>query len=190
MCFYITTTLPKDTDIESIRAIFDRYNMAYIPISNNHLSSQLRPDELYFRATKEYCDCDTSLGTLNRSREYQKLMNSKKVKTLRKKKWTESEIDEWIRNKLQKKPSHSKHSMTERERQLDIERWSNFIMDIINSKEVSRIGILKHWYRYGLQEEEITLIRREKLYVDEIKSEFLLNLEENVLYEFFPRYEY
>ena len=80
--------------------------------------------------------------------------------------------------------------MTERERQLDIERWSNFIMDIINSKEVSRIGILKHWYRYGLQEEEITLIRREKLYVDEIKSEFLLNLEENVLYEFFPRYEY
>ena len=62
MCFYITTTLPKKTDIISIRTILDRYNMAFTPIENNFLKSQFRPGELYFRATKDYCDCDTSLG--------------------------------------------------------------------------------------------------------------------------------
>ncbi|NVM19303.1 MAG: hypothetical protein HWN80_16475 [Candidatus Lokiarchaeota archaeon] len=189
MCFYITTTLPENTDIESIRTILDRYNMALSPIKNNNLSSQLRPGELYFRATKDYCDCDTSLGFLNREVEYQKLLNSKKVKTLRKKKWTESEIDEWIRMKLQNKPSHSKSSITQKERHLDIERWTNFILEIINSNEVSRIGILKHWYRYGLNDEEITLKRTVKSSIDEIKPKFLLNLEENVLYEFFPQYK-
>ncbi len=186
MCFYITATLPKNTDIESIRSILDRYNMAFSPIINNNLSSQLRVGELYFRATKDYCDCDTSLGILNREREYQKLLNSKKIKVLRKKKWSESEIDEWIKKKLQKKPSHNKPSITENERQLDIERWKNFIYDLINSKEVFRIGLLKHWYKYGIQNEEFFVKKTVKLSKDEITSEILLNLEEDVLYEFFP----
>lgn len=183
-------TLPKNIDIESIRVILDKYNMIFSPISNNNLNSQLRPGELYFRATKDYCDCDTSLGILNRERDYQKLLNSKKVKTLKKKKWTESEIDEWIIKKLQKKPSHSKRFITENERQLDIKRWTNFIHDPIESNEISRIGILKHWYKYGLQNEDFTLKRTVKLHVDETTSEILLNLEEDVLYEFSPRYKF
>ncbi|MFX1387445.1 MAG: hypothetical protein ACFE9M_09535 [Promethearchaeota archaeon] len=190
MCFYITTTLPESTNIESLRNIFDRYNMAFYLINNDNLTPQFRQGELYFRATKEYCDCDTSLGFLNRERDYQKLLNSKKVKTLRRKKFNEAEIDEWIRKKLQKKSPHIKKTITERERQLDIERWKNFILDVLNSKKVSHIGILKHWYKYGLQEEEIILKRTEKMNIDEIKIEFLLNLEEDVLYEFFPRYDY
>ncbi len=190
MCFYITTTLPKDTNIDSIKTILDRYNMAFSPINNINLSSQLRPGELYFRATKDYCDCDTSLGILNRESDYQMLLSSKKVKTLKKKKWTESEIDEWIRKKLQKKPSHSKRSITEKERQLDIDRWINFILEIINSNKATRIGILKHWYRYGLYDEEIKLKRNIKLYIDEVKPELLLDLEDDVLYEFFPRYKF
>ena len=112
------------------------------------------------------------------------------VKTLKKKKWTESEIDEWIRKKLQKKPSHSKRSITEKERQFDINRWVNFILEIINSNKATRIGILKHWYRYGLHDEEITIKRTVKSYIDEVKPEFLLELEEDVLYKFFPRYKF
>jgi len=85
MCFYITATLPKNTSIESLKTLLDRYNMAFFPIKNNNVSPQFRLGELYFRATKDYCDCDTSLGILNRKREYQHLLNSKKVRTLKKK---------------------------------------------------------------------------------------------------------
>lgn len=57
-----------------------------LALKNANVSYQLRPEELYFRATKDYCDCDTILGSLNRLNEYQTLLNSKKVKALRKKK--------------------------------------------------------------------------------------------------------
>ncbi len=190
MCYYITATLPEKTDIESIRTILDKYNMAFSPINNNNVRSQLRPGELYFQATKDYCDCDTSLGILNKDTEYQKLLNSKKVKALRKKKWKESKIDEWIRKKLQNKPIHTKRSITEKEKDLDIKRWINFISEIITSNKISRIGIIKHWYRYGINNEEITLKKTVKLYTDKVKSDFLLNLEGDVLYEFFPQYKF
>jgi hypothetical protein len=190
MCFYITSTLPKDTDIESIRPILNQYNMAYTPIKNNNLDKQLRPDELHFRATKDYCDCDSSLGFQNRDREYQELLNSKKVKTLRKKKWTEIEIDEWIKKKLKNKPPHTKRSITENERQLDVNRWIDFISEIINKKIVSRIGVLKHWYTHGLQNEEFNITKTVKLHLDELTSELLVNLAEDVLYVFLPRYHW
>ena len=188
MCYYITATLPENTDIQSIKTILDKYNMAFSPINNSNVNSQLRPGELYFQATRDYCDCDTSLGVLNRDAEYQKLLNSKKVRILRKKKWTESKINGWIRKKLENKPSHSKRSITEKERHLDIRRWIDFILEIINSNNVSRIGILKHWYKYGLNDEQITIKNTIKSYIDEIKPDFLLNLKEDILYEFFPRY--
>jgi hypothetical protein len=186
MCFYITATLPKNTDIESVRDNLNRYNMGFSPIDNSTLSSQLRSGELLFRATKDYCDCDTSLGFLNRENEYQKLLNSKKVKTLRKKKWTQSQIDEWIKEKLRKKPPHNKRSITENERQLDAERWSNFIQEIL--KKVKRIGVLKHWYSASLEDEEVSIKRTERISLQDLNNNYLLNLEEDVLYEFFPHF--
>ena len=187
MCYYITVTLPKDTDIDSIRNILNRYNMAFSPIINNNLFHQIRPGELYFRATKDYCNCDTSLGFLNREREYQKLLKSKKVKKLKKKKWTESQIDEWIKKRLQTKPSHIKRSITENERQLDLKRWIKFIGEILNSKKVSRIGIIKYWYTHGLQDEDFNIKKKFKLHLDEISPMLLSNLAEDVLYEFLIR---
>ena len=186
MCFYITTTLPKKTDIESFRDILNKYNMVFSPIDNSTFSSQLRPGELLFRATKDYCDCDTSLGILNQHRAYQKLLNSKKVKTLRKKKWTQSQIDEWIKEKLQKKSPHSKRSITENERQLDAERWGNFIQEIL--KKVKRIGVFKHWYSASIENEAVSIKRTERIDLQELNANYLLNLEEDVLYEFFPQF--
>ena len=186
MCFYITATLPKKTDIESVRDILNRYNMVFSPIDNKTFSSQLRSGELLFRATKDYCDCDTSLGVLNQDKSYQVLLNSKKVKTLRKKKWTESQIDEWIKEKLQKKSPHSKRSITENERQLDVERWVNFIQEIL--KKVKRIGVFKHWYSGSIENEELSIKRTERINLQDLNTNSLLNLEEDVLYEFFPQF--
>ena len=88
MCYYITSTLPKDVNLEELQQIFNNYNMEFSSIENKVVISQLRPGELYFRVTKEYCDCDTILGSLNNLQEYQTLLHSKKVRKLKKKKWT------------------------------------------------------------------------------------------------------
>lgn len=191
MCFYITATLPKDVDLEQFKDIFNEYNMAFNPIENDNIQSQLRTGELYFRATKDYCDCDTILGSLNKLQKYQNLLNSQKVRTLKKKKWTDEEIDKWIKEKLQKEASSTiGKKVTPMEIDEKIKRWLDFVRSLLDDKKASRIGLLKHWYDKGLQTEEITLTRTEKINIDKISPEFLLNLEEDVLYEFFPTYSF
>lgn len=152
--------------------------MAFSPLKNTHVSSQLRPEELYLRATKDYCDCDTILGSYNQFKSYQKLLNSKKVKTLRKKKWTEEQIDEWIKEKLNKKEPKSGKKLTPLEEELEINRWLDLLHGLLNSKKVSRIGLLKHWYAKGLQDEEIRIKKTENANINAITSDYLLNLEE------------
>lgn len=71
-----------------------------------------------------------------------------------------------------------------------IKRWLDFLRSLLDDKKASRIGLLKHWYDKGLQTEEITLTRTEKINIDKITPEFLLNLEEDVLYEFLPTYSF
>jgi len=191
MCFYITATLPKDVDLEELKAIFNEYNMAFNPIENDNIQSQLRTGELYFRATKDYCDCGTVLGSLNNLQEYQNLLKSQKVRTLKKKKWTDEEIDKWIKEKLHKEGSSTiGKKLTPMEIDEKIKRWLDFLRSLLDNKKASRIGLLKHWYDKGLQTEEITLTRTEKINIDKITPEFLLNLEEDVLYEFFPTYSF
>ena len=53
MCFYITATMPKGTQLENIREILELYRMEFSEINNRMVKAQLRPGELYFRATKD-----------------------------------------------------------------------------------------------------------------------------------------
>lgn len=45
------------------------------------------------------------------------------------------------------------------------------------------IGILKHWYKFGLDNEKIELTRTTHINLKDLNSNTLLNLEEDVLYE-------
>ncbi|MFX0070337.1 MAG: hypothetical protein ACFFAO_04525 [Candidatus Hermodarchaeota archaeon] len=191
MCFYITATLPKEASFDTIKEIFNEYNMVFNPIQNKSIQTQLRPSDLYFRATKSYCDCGTVLGSLNRKQEYQNFLNSKKIRTLKKKKWTDDQIDKWIKEKLKKDSSSTiGKKLTPMEIDKETTRWMKFLQSLLNNKKVSRIGLLKHWYDGALEIEKITLIRIEKIPINRISPKFLLNLEEDVLYEFIPAYNF
>lgn len=190
MCFYITATLPEGSQLENLGSIFNKYEMEFSKIHNNKVKSQLRPKELYFRATKSYCDCDSILGSLNQQQEYQKLYDSKKVKTLKKKKWSEERIKNWIEDKLKNKDPKKRNKLTPIEIEKKLNRWTKFIQEILNNKTVSRIGIIKHWYSGGLEDEQIIIKKTIKIPLNQITHELLLNLPEDTLYEFFPNYNY
>lgn len=189
MCFYITSTLPKKVKLEELEGVFKKYNMAFKPIKNISIQDQLRPEELYFRATNAYCDCNTILGALNTSEEYKKLLDSEKIRSLKKKKWTSEQIDIWIRKKIKgKNPKFEK--LTEIEKENEIKRWKDFIQEILASKKVKRIGILKHWYNSNLSEEKFKIRESKQIQIDRLNKNLLLNLEEDILYEFIPIYKY
>ena len=190
MCFYITATLPKKTSLENLSSIINKYKMDFTEIQNKKIKSQLRSEELYLRATRDYCDCDSILGSLNPQQEYQKLYNSKKVKTLKKKKWSEERITSWIEDKIKNKNIEKKTKLTPLEIETKLNRWTKFIQELLNNKDVSRVGILKHWYSGGLEDEEFIIKKTEKIKLSEITEELLLNLNEDTLYEFLPNYNY
>ena len=50
------------------------------------------------------------------------------------------------------------------------------------------IGILKHWYHGTLEDENITLKETRRIQNRNITPDFLLNLEEDILYEFYITY--
>jgi len=184
LCYYISATLPKETKLEELKAIFNKFDMEFSLLNNYNVKSQLRPNELYLRATKSYCDCDTVLGSQNRSQEYENLIKSKKVKTLKKKKWSEEQIHNWIMNKIKVKQHKTALGKIPAEVDQEIDKWINFMSTLLNTGKIKRIGILKHWYKAGLENEEFLIKNTERINFKEINPVFLLNLEVDVLYEF------
>ncbi len=183
MCFYITSVLPENVKLEELRPIFNKYNMSFVPIVNPYVQEQLKKGEMYFQATNDYCDCDTYLGMLDTSEAYKKLLGSSKVRKLRNKKWTELQIDEWIKNKLTDvNPKFKK--LTEVEKRIKYERWEGLLKSLLTEKNVDRVGILKHWYSKNLENEEIRIIKRRIVKFAEVCEDFLLHLKEDVLYDF------
>lgn len=185
MCYYITATLPKSIIFEEISETLEKFKMGLDLIVNKNLKPQLRPEEIYFRITKSYCDCDTVLGFNNKSKEYQSLLNSKKVKNLRKMRWSEAQIDEWIQDKLKNKEIKRAKKFTPNELELEIKRWFNFLRSINSTNKITRIGIMKHWYDNSLDTEDFVIKEKQSINLNKIDKNFLLNLEEDILYEFY-----
>ncbi|MFX1384789.1 MAG: hypothetical protein ACFFBP_20370 [Promethearchaeota archaeon] len=183
MCFYITATLPKDVNLEEFYEIFEQFKMSFIPIKNSEILHYLHSGEQYLRATKSYCDCDTVLGSLDTTPQISELKNSKKVKKLKQKKWTEEQIQKWIENKIKQKKTKSK--LTPIEQDLELENWMKFLSYLLSKKNISRVGLLKHWYHQSLEKEEIIIKRKEKINIDKLNKQDLLHMEEDVIYEFF-----
>lgn len=185
MCYHITVTLPKKTNLEAIRQVINKCDMAFEPVNNNHVISQLRPGELYFSATKGHCDCDTVLGSLSTSQRYEALLHSKKFKKLKKKGWSKEEINNWIAEKMKtmKKKVGRKYSTVEQNKK--VTRWITFLRELLHTGFISHIGLLKHWYKGALDSEQISIKKTQRVNVERNIEELLLHLEEDILYEFF-----
>ena len=187
MCYYITATLPKETKVEALRQILDKYEMAFQPLNNKSVKKQLRQSEQYFRATKSYCDCDNVLGSLSTNRRQASLMESKKVKNLRKKGWTEEEIEDWVKDKIAKKKIKVGRKLWPELIDTEATKWIEFIQELLHTKNISHIGLLKHWYTGGLESAEIEIKEKKKIDVQNINVELISHIDEDILYEFFSK---
>ena len=186
MCYYITATLPKGTDLDSLKLILGKFDMNFSLLKNTNITSQLRPGEIYLRATKSYCDCNTALGSRSITPEYNKMLNSQKVRRLRKKRWTDEQIHLWILEKINNKKPKGHDNLNPIEKDIEINNWINFLTKMLGKNKLTRVGILKHWYSKGLSNEDFLIKNTEHISVKELNSNLLLNLEDDVLYEFHP----
>ncbi|MFX1353245.1 MAG: hypothetical protein ACFFGP_04720, partial [Promethearchaeota archaeon] len=137
-----------------------------------------------------YCDCDTVLGSNNPLQEYEKLLKSKKIKSLRKKKWSDEQIQDWIMKKIRSKSHKTSQKKTLSERDEELKKWVDFILYLLEFQKLKRIGLIKHWYNTNLEDENFKIKETKRISIDVLNSDFLLNLKEDILYEFTLSYSY
>lgn len=152
--------------------IVNKYNFSFAPLENSHLMSQLPEGTLYFRATREYCDCRTALGSKCAPIDYPSEINY-----LRAIGWNQANINSFMESKTKFKTE------SQQENGEEINRWLGLVQDILEDHDVAYIGILKHQYRGALQTEQFTIKEAITYNIGNIDKEFLLHIENDILYQ-------
>jgi len=192
MCYYITFIFPDNTEISVLEIIETQTDIAFSKeynsdkFKNYSLESQIQKNEIYLWKESRYCDCGTMLGELERLRNSIKgeANPDNSIAKLKRKGWSLAKINRWIANKEtsvanrlrkdQLQIDHIKQDSTE------IDQYIHLIK--IALARVQYISLLLHWYRKGFDSERYQIKR--KIPIAQITKEVLLNIEEDVIYQF------
>jgi hypothetical protein len=183
MCYFITATMSADGDENAVRRLAQQHLLRWERITNPTVISLLRPGETYFFTTRGMCDCDTAIGSAHRDLIREPNW-AREIKKLRKKGWTQQKIERWEADR--RKDIERNRSMAEARQgagSVGVQSWIDFIRSVIESSSASGIGIVLHFYAGSLNREACIRERR-SVSIDELTTEFLLNVEEDILYTF------
>jgi hypothetical protein len=178
MCHLITTTLSHDTELGALRPVIREHRMALAPIYNSHVATQLPRGTLYLRATQGMCDCGTALGCLTRGDRDPHHAGERDQERLRRKGWGEAKIARWV--------AERERSAGRETRRAEADRWLTFIRAVLETGRTHRFGLLLHWYCGGIETERINLRDTRRLPIAQVTPDTLMEIEEDVLYEFYP----
>lgn len=180
MCHYITAVLPTTDSDAGLGGLVEKHRLLFERVSNDSVSAQLRPGERQLRATGHMCDCGTGLGAGRRAPAESDL--DRRVAKLQKKGWGEAKIARWLDQ--QESNEHSRaRKRAARSETPTAEEWHRFLVEVLGSGGVEWVGLLLHWYSGDLSEEQVRFARQPVSF-SELSPQLLLDLKEDVLYEF------
>ena len=183
MCHFITTSLPRGANIESVSATAGRYQLAWELIKNKKVASQLDKGSSYFCTTQGMCDCGTEFGAKCFGVDKTSPNYSSDIKSFQRKGWSESKIKKWLAEKEKNLRKNERVNSSIKAGQ-EIERWIGFISEILQNKYTSNVNVLLHMYSGNLESERIEIKDRTLTKVSEMSEELFLNIEEDHLYQF------
>lgn len=182
MCHYITAVLPATANHSAVEALFHLGQRKLDAQKNASISSQLRPGECYYVTTRGNCDCGTPLGELARAESGSEAFDpDAQGKKLRRKGWSEARISRWLKQKEDQLASAAQTLPAGGS--LGTEAWRALITDVLRSGNTPYVCLLLHWYS-GPVSGRIQLSGREVIDHQELTSERLARMREDVLYEF------
>ena len=186
MCYFITATLPSKASVETVRLLAKTYGLNWRPIENLTVSEQLEDGELQYLTTRGHCDCGTELGSANRTSEKaaKDISYSNEIMEFRKKGWSESKIQRWLAEKEKVNKREARIEAEQVKLETEIDRWIAFIEKIIENKTAVSIGVLLHNYSGDIETERIQIKSRESQSISNLKREYLLKIEEDIIYEY------
>ena len=161
-----------------MRQLLERYNMSFEPVANDHVRSQLPPRTLYCRATRDFCDCGTLLGSgRNDPSISENAREQRHIERLRKKGWSEAKISRWQSQKSLSAVNQDRSDQNE------TSRWTNFLLEVLTNQYANRIGLIIHDYSGSLKSEKFSVKRLDKISAHALTQDFFKQMEADVLYE-------
>ena len=179
MCHFITAVLPDVDQTAAIAGLFRKHGRAFRPLDNLSVQAQLQPGERYYFTTNGACDCGTGLGAAQRTgRSRRRSTVESQMEMLRKKGWNESKVARWLQQHDEQQMAQSRGG----DLSGGVKSWAALIKEIVTSGRAPSVGLLLHTYA-GPLSEPIKFARKE-VKLEELTSEMLRGIDEDVLYEF------
>jgi hypothetical protein len=176
--------MPNKDDAESVAAMFKSHGFGFELISNPHVAQQIGPQDWYILTSGKYCDCGTALGSLSNRVQDKAIDFEPQVRKLRKQGWSEAKIKRWLEQKEQTKERHLREDEAlAKGGDPELDRWIMLFEELINVRQIPKMGLLLHWYHGSVEGARIKIQRRERLRLSEVTPERLMKIEEDVLYE-------
>jgi hypothetical protein len=179
MCRFVTAVLPAAAPHEALDALARRHGRRFSRLSSPSVTRQLAAGEAYFLTTLGHCDCDEPLGARRRKRDDD---GEDMVRKLARKGWSDTKI---ARAMAQKREQAEAADDVQRRRADDgLTRWLAFVDAVLASAQVDELGLVLHFYRGGIEDEEVTVRERRRVGRDDDRAALLHGMEEDVLYLF------
>lgn len=186
MCHFITAALPKEADVTIAQQIFEQHKLGFKEIENQSVSQYLDKGDLYILTTRGMCDCGTLLASGHTENEaFNRLRyEEESVKKFKSKGWSDTKIRRWLNEaELTRQKQEQKEELAHETALTAVDDWLNFIRDILSSGATNRVGLLVHLYDGGLGS-RIKIIGKGRIPVSKLTAEFLVNMREDVIYDF------
>src|SRR5579872_3891630 len=187
MCHFVTATMSAGGDVDAVRKIAKGFALRWEEFRNPSVAKILNRGEKCFFTTRGICDCGTDLGSAHRPPFVGSPPDIQgEAQKLRKKRWGAAKIERHLKQRQADFERNVAEAKESKDRLLphNAEIWCNFICAVLNSGAARAIGILLHFYAGRIETEQIPLGDRRTICVRDLTVEHLLELEEDVLYEF------
>jgi len=172
MCFFITATLPSGADLAAVRAVAGPEGSRWTALSNRYVQDQLPRGWGYYGVTGSVCDCQSALVRGEAAR-------GKTLKLPRHAAgWSQTKRNRWLEQRgvlVDARESAVRG---------DVVAWYEYLKKVLRAGGKPPVGLLIHFYKAGVENEEITVARRTKVDVQATPPAVLQALEPDVLYEF------
>jgi hypothetical protein len=186
VCNFITLIFPPGVRTDEIEVVGQKHRGRKFKLTpDNTLCSWLSAGETQFLTRNAGCDCDTSLGSRCKDKadvasEHESWR--KEARKLQAKGWSAHKVERWLDEKRGEQERRRRQE-TEDEAHLDLwahenDDWFGLLGELLDTGQTHYVGLLLRWGRDKIKNRVRVNLRDQGLM-------FLLEIEENVIYEFY-----
>jgi hypothetical protein len=187
VCLFVTMTLPKTADLGAASAVLRGVGRELVPLER---VPAIVADNAYFLVRGSLCECDTWLGETRRETAntagWAKRHEGRR-RAMEKKGWSVAKIKRAMADVEGSREQHvgARKARTVGSRDAEIAQWSGIIRSMPMATGAGYVGLMLPQYSGAIDGEEFEA-RREAC-SPEVLEDFLLAIEEDVLYEIRPQ---